>query len=247
MHPKIKELRLKAAPITYSSMTVDSKGELIDDERIIRGYLCVWGVRDSHGTGFIKGCFAKSLQERGVESNANQKIIFLWMHDQKNPIGQFRTLREDDYGLYFEAVIDDISEGDRAIKQVRSGTLNQFSFGFDYIWDKMEYDEKNDTVWIAECALYEGSVVSFGSIKETFAYRSMNEFENDMELLQEDTADFIKSIPRAKQLELRTLINRHIALAKVEPQELRQQALNGNEPQKSGIDYNYLKNNLKIA
>ena len=81
----------------------------------------------------IKGCFSKSIQERGIESSANDKIIFLWMHKMDEPIGKITKLVEDDKGLYFEAEIDKIQLGDRAINQLESGTLNQFSIGYSYV------------------------------------------------------------------------------------------------------------------
>jgi len=239
LHDKIKELQLRAAPVTNSQSYIDKDGELVIvdlkqeadlETRTLKGYLAVFGIPDTYGTVAVKGCFAKSIRERGPESQSKQKIAFLWMHDTRDPIGQFTVLTEDDYGLYFEAIADDVPTGERALRQIKSGTINQFSYGFDYIWDKMEYDEQRDVILMYEVNLMEGSPVTFGSCAETYAVRSIEDFTDQKNILDLDTEDFISSVPRSKQLELRQLIARHISLAKVKPDELRQTPLNLNEP-----------------
>lgn len=223
LHDKIKELQLRAAPVTYSGSYVDAQGVLhtMDlkiradekDGRLIKGYLQVWGFRDTYGTVFVKGSCARSIRERGPESSSKQKIAHLWMHDPCNPTGRFTVLKEDDYGLYFEAELDEVPIGDRELTQVRSGTLNQFSVGFNYIWDKVEYDEATDSIMLLEVEMMEGSVVTFGSTSETYAIRSAEELVNEKEILMEETDEFVRSLPRSKQLEVRQLIKRHITLA----------------------------------
>jgi len=72
--------------------------------------------------------------------------------------------------------------------------------------------------------------------------------EQELLDLNDETEDFIKSIPRKQQLELRQLITRHKSLAKIEPQQpVEQPALEEqSEPVEAGIDYEYLRNNLKL-
>lgn len=244
MHPKIKELQLRATPINYADV-LETRAAEVDDNRRIKGYLAVWNTRDDRGTAFVKGCFSKSLQERGVDSTGKYKIKFLWQHNQSDPLSNFEVLREDETGLYFEAVPDEVPSGDRAVMQVRSGTLNQFSVGFNYVWDKIEWDDSTDTLMLKEVELYEGSIVTIPSNKDTFAVRSAEQFETEFDMLNETTEGFIRSIPRDKQLELRSLLTRHISLAKVEPLELRQQALKQTKPTEA-IDYQYLLNNFNL-
>lgn len=227
-HDKIKELMLRAAPVTMSGSYVDAQGNLrtidfkieaSETNRTIKGYLAVWGVEDTYGTVFVKGCFAKSIAERGPDSQSKQKIAHLWMHDCSDPSGKFTVLKEDNYGLYFEAELDDVPTGERELRQIRSGTLNQFSVGFDYVWDKMEYDEEKDVVIIMEAILMEGSVVTFGSNAETYAMRTPEQLVTAKENLREETEDFIKQLPRTKQLEFRQLIAKHISLVTAKPLE----------------------------
>lgn|SRR5215216_3573945 len=252
LHPKVKALKLRAAPIVNSGGYVDTEGNLVADykiyssetDRTIKGYLAVWGIRDTHDTIFVKGCFAKSIRERGPESLAKQKIAHLWQHEVDNPTGQFTVLREDDYGLYFEAMLDDVPIGERELRQVRSGTLNQFSVGFNYIWDKIEYDEEQDALIIYEVELMEGSVCTIASNAETYAMRSVDQLEKDKETLVDETEDFIKSLPRSKQLELRQLLTKHISLAKLNKPDEKRTLDEIRKPKNEGLKFGAFNLNL---
>lgn len=206
----------------------DGKANEMLDKRIIRGYLFVWGLKDLHGTKFMKGCCARSIRERGPKSKAKYKITFLWQHDQCDPLSLFDVLEEDDYGLYFETkALDKVDNAERTIEQIRSGTLNQFSAGFDFIWDKMEYDETDDSIVCMEIELLEGSVVTIASQMETYAVRSSEE-------LADKTLQFIKSLPRKFQLEARQLFALHKSpedLAAFEQKEIRSKEV---QPKKNG-------------
>ena len=114
----------------YKLFSINSKDvQYSPESRTISGYAAVFGNMDKAHDILLKGCFSKSINERGPQSQANDKIILLWMHDMSEPLGFITELKEDDRGLYFEARIDEIELGDRAIKQLESGTLNQFSIG----------------------------------------------------------------------------------------------------------------------
>jgi len=144
----------------------------------------------------------------------------VWHHDIKNPIGQFTEMVEDDYGLRFTAVLDDIPEGERALRQIRSGTINQFSYGFKYVWDKMEYIEEKDAVMMKEVDLWEGSPVAYGSQKETFAIRSKEELNAQMEDARIELEELLDTLPRMKQMELRQLLTRMKSLDEIKPDSL---------------------------
>lgn len=255
LHPKILELRNKvgSAPIHhfYSTRAVGdtSMPEVEDDEdelpsdRLIKQYFCIFGVPDDYGTIPVKGCFAKSIEERGPNSKSNYKITVLWQHDEKDPLCIPTVLKEDEIGLYAEYSPDPIPSGDRCLIQVRSGTINNGSYGFNYIWDKMEYNEKTDMIMMHEVALFEISPVTRGSQTQTYVKRNANGIFEDKFLLEE-TEDLIKQLPRKHHLELRNLINRHISLAQSQPLDLREKALENDKPTKAGLDYDYLISKL---
>lgn len=243
LHPKILELKQRASAINYSTVSINDKGELegdfieLLDKRIIQGYLLRWGTVNKHKEMFFRGCCAKSISERGPQSNANYKMTFLNQHRQYEALCHFDELVEDDYGLRFRSKpLDDVPWADYVLKQVRSGTLNQFSAGFNYVWDKTEWDDNTNTIICKEIDLYEGSVVTIGSEEGTYVIRSAED-QND---LLDDIEHFVKQLPRKQQLEARNLFARQKTLA--EP--LEQRTITLTEPAGNGIDYNYLINNI---
>lgn len=228
IHPKIKQLQLRSKPTNFFTIPEERVQELQTRAAKIKSetgqtvaYFCIWGVRDNKGTGWVRGAFAKSIKERGPLSNATQKIVIVWQHDICDPIGRPAKIVEDEIGAYVVIDWDDpeaVPNSKRAQSQIESTTINQWSFGFDYVWDKMYYDELTDTVWIKEADLYEISPVTFASLKETFTVRSKDEYESTKLLLDEETTHILSNLSRKKQLEVRQLITKHITLASIEPE-----------------------------
>lgn len=140
------------------------------DDHVIEVKFASFGNVDSDGDLLVKGCFAKSINDRGPESDTNRKIAFLWQHDMRDPIGKILKLEEREDGAYATVRLSDfdaVPNAKRAYSQLSDGVLNQFSFGFEYIWDKMEYDESKDAFIIQEVKLHEVSVVTLGANEET--------------------------------------------------------------------------------
>jgi uncharacterized protein len=240
LHPKIAELQQKMGTTPFwTGMNIETrKAKAETTDRNIKAYYCIFGEIDSYRTRWMKGAFKRSIDERGPKSSAKSKIPVLWMHDRSDPIGLPSILEEREEGLYAEFEPDDVPSGNRAVTQIRSGTVNNFSFGFNPIWEKMEYDYENDCINMLEAELLELSPVTLGANRNTHSVRGKDGEYEDMFLIEE-TEDFIRSIPRRQQLELRQLIDRHITLAKC------------SKPSETGsvdevVDYDYLIKNLKL-
>lgn len=209
----------RSKPIYYKTLAFTDVS-VDEDSRTISGYATGYGNIDDDRDMLVKGCCAKSITERGPNSSTNRKIIYLWMHDMHTPLGKITLLREDDKGLYFEAKIDEIPQGNICLTQLLSGTLNQFSIGFQYILDKMEYDENLECWIIKEINLFEISVVSLGCNEDTgFEGLKGIELETAATKLTRDTEAALKSLPYEQQIQIRQLISKHIALATLEPPE----------------------------
>lgn len=218
----------------YKSFAVYIKEVNYDNEsRTISGYAAIFGNKDKAGDILIKGCFSKSIQDRGPESPANDKIIMLWMHNMNEPIGRITVLNEDDKGLYFEAVIDDVPRGEQAIKQLESGTLNQFSIGYQYVWENCEYDVGKDAFIVKEVKLYEISVVSIGCNGETeyLGLKSIEDAERAYEELNVEISDVCSSMPASKQQKIQRIISKAMSLAAFSPEERT-----GASPEGKGAD-----------
>lgn len=250
LHPKILELKRRAAAVNYSNVSVNEAGELVEresllDQRIVEGYAVIWGQRNLHGEKFIKGCFARSIRENGPGSGSKYEIKFLYNHDTNEPLSLFAELKEDATGLYFRTVaLDDVPMADRVLKQLRSGTLNNYSQGFNFIWDAnaIEWDDTDDSLVVKECKLFEVSVATIPSGMETYTIRSAEQVDD----LLDDTEDFIQTLPRRQQLQARQLFARHKSLAEFEPLKQRAKALENGGPVGIGIDYDFLTKNFQL-
>lgn len=131
--------------------------------RKVKGYLSSFGVEDSEKDIIHPGAFAKSISERGPQTNSIRKIAFLRQHDWGQQIGKFLELREDDFGLMFVAQLGRSDLGERALLDYQDGILREHSIGFKYVQGKIEYDEEKNVYDITEVNLFEGSAVTFGA------------------------------------------------------------------------------------
>jgi len=252
VHKKIAELKLRANPVNFTEVPIKTRGLIQSNfeedlnNRIISGYLLVWGTVNMHGEMFLRGCAAKSIQERGPGSNANYKITFLRQHNQDEALCVFGELVEDDYGLRFRSKpLDNVPWADHVLTQVRSGTLNQFSAGFNYVWDKTEWDgEANNgqgAIICKEIDLFEGSIVTIGSELNTMVLRSAE----TTELFFDEIEDFIKALPRKHQLQARQYFTKLKTLIDFEPDKQRANTLKEDKPDTgAGINFDYLIANL---
>lgn len=229
LHPKIQALKRRSAPFEIAdalwgeiaqvrAAKESLNKKLADNQKL--AYYCVWGVRDTYGTGWIRGAFDKSISERGPQSDANQKIFASFMHNVADPIGRCVEMGSDDFGAWAVVEFDDpeaVPSAKRALSQLNSGTINGWSFGFRYVWDKMEYDEATDTIWVKEAMLFEVSPTTLPSMVETYTVRNAADFDMKKQLFDEDVEFFIKQLPKSKQLELRELMFRHRSLIQSVP------------------------------
>lgn len=246
---RINQVKQNAGFIEYRRIGVQ-EAEIVKksdfEKRVIRGYLCKWNTRNQFGEKLIKGAFAKSISDKGPDSQAKYKITFLWQHDITDPLALFAILREDDYGLYFEtAPLDDVPNADRALHQLQSGTLNQFSVGFYYIWDKIEYDEEDDSLVLIEVDMVEGSIVTAGADENTYALRAKSG-EMTLAELHDTIEEFIDTLPRKDRLQARQLFTQQKALVEVQKRKIE---LTPKKPpmkkrEKRKININYLTKNL---
>ena len=178
---KIEELKKQRESLglnTFRSVPIEAKRSQIEvTDRTVKGYAIVWGTINSYGETLIKGATLNSLNARGVGSDKNS-IVLLKHHNVTQPIGSITVLREDEYGLYFEAEIVETALGNETIEEVRSGILKQLSYGFNYIWDKTEWDEESQSYVLKEIRLMEISLVTFSS-DENAQLRSFSDYQEN--------------------------------------------------------------------
>lgn len=137
-----------------------------------------YGVRDSYGTSWAPGVFKESLEARMPP--------VVWGHDWNDPIGRVVGYREverrgegDPGGLEIDVELDDLDAVPRARQayaQLKSGTMSQFSFGFERQADQADPELRN-TTRITKARVQEFSLVLNGAVPGTkpLAIRSMPE------------------------------------------------------------------------
>lgn len=187
----------------------------------IEAYVALFGVRDSYGTVAMRGCFAKSIQERGPESKGNEKIIHLFYHNILDPVGRLIEMEEDEIGLRVIIEFDQTQRAQDIYDMTVSKTIRQYSYGFDYVWDKMKYDEKTKNILMYECAVYETSSITIRSSNPAAAtIRSVEDFNAKIESLGELSEAAVRSLSRSQRMELKQLFSEYRALAlRAKPEE----------------------------
>lgn len=233
-----KDFGFKPADIKVEGRTVDC-------------YVAMFGNKDRAGDVLVKGCFAKSIQERGPAS-ANPEIAYLWQHEMDEPLGRPLVLEERDLGLFASNYHDEgpgMDQSDRALTQQKSGTLKFYSIGFNYVWDKVEYDSENDQFIVKELELFEESVVTIACNNQTgiVAVKSQALIQEREQLMRETEAALKKLNPR-KQYELRQLIAKHLSLADTQPLEFLKEALKEvDKPITKAIDWSKLADKFLVS
>ena len=184
----VKKYAYKPHHIKADVMDVDTS------KNMVSGILNTYNYIDSDIDMLIMGCCAKSISDRGVNSNAKAKIQHLRDHKLTTDsiIGKFTVLEETTYNgrevLSFTSKI--IVRSTLFLYQEK--IINQHSIGFRYVdvaYAKRDSDNKNESdlyekytsmainpekaedlgyfFVIKEINLYEGSSVVFGANSET--------------------------------------------------------------------------------
>ena len=173
------------------------------EKREVAVYLSRFDVIDADNDMIIKGAFKKSIKERGVNSTSNRKIAFLRYHNWEMPIGTFKSLEEDNKGLFAVGKLGTSTLGEDALKDYDEGIIKEHSIGFRYINDKIKFIEdetmENGGYYqIKELQLWEGSAVTFGA----------NQYTNVIDVVKsEGKKDIIEELYSEIQTVTKSLIN----------------------------------------
>ena len=138
--------------------------DVSDDTRRVKIMLAHFDNLDSEGDVIRKGAFAKSIQERGPDSQNPRQIAFLRFHDFDKPVGKFLSLEETNEGLVAIGQLSKSTDGQDALEDYKAGIITQHSIGFQYVAGKAERIDREGAEFynITELDLWEGSAVTFG-------------------------------------------------------------------------------------
>lgn len=118
-----------------------------------------YGVVDSYNTIFDAGVFTESLEKR------MPKIT--WGHNWTDPIGRYVDYVDTDESLTLIGELDDpeaVPRSKQAYAQLRSGTIDAFSVGFER--DRIAEDDEGRTHFV-KAGLDEAALVLAGAVPGT--------------------------------------------------------------------------------
>lgn len=218
-----------------------------DETGKVFGYLAAFGNVDDGRDRIHKGAFTKSIQERGPGTTTPRKIAYLYAHDMTRPIGRFTKLEEQEKGLYYEAELDPIPlVKDTLVPQMKSGTLNNHSIGYNYIFEdgKFIVNDKENVYELMELDLFEGSILPLGMNPDTpfGGFKKFLENTDDYKNLALSAEKLLKTLKSySKEVELRTIITKYQSLLDSAAEEITAM-----KKQPSVPDMEYIIKNFKL-
>lgn len=127
-----------------------------DTPGLITGYGSVFGVKDSYDDIVASGAFTKSLAEW---RSRGEMPSMLWQHDQKEPIGLWTDMVEDERGLRCSGnLLLTVPEGQKAYEHLKAGTVKGLSIGFKTVERSWNYETEVRT--LTQVDLFEVSLVT---------------------------------------------------------------------------------------
>lgn len=146
-------------PATRKFANLELRG--ITSDGTFSGYASVFGEVDLGRDVIERGAFHRSIEERGAAG-----IRMLYQHDPAEPIGAWRTIREDERGLYVEGVLaPGVARSREVHSLMKTGALDGLSIGFRTVRSSKEARSgkaaRTGVRRILEADLWEISVVTF--------------------------------------------------------------------------------------
>ncbi len=164
------------------------------NETTIAGYAAVFNS-PSVDMGFIE-----SIRPGAFRDHLSDDVRFLWNHDSNLPLGRTKNgslrLWEDERGLQFELTVPDTTWGRDALESVRSGIVDQMSFGFQTLedfWGNTQDGKR--TRELIRVRLIEVSAVTFPAYVDTAAAVRAQQ-DNALKLLElkQKQIDLLRSV-----------------------------------------------------
>ncbi|MFS8121397.1 HK97 family phage prohead protease [Rhizobium sp. BR 250] len=140
-------------PATRKFANLELRG--ITSDGTFSGYASVFGEVDLGKDVIERGAFRRSIEERGAGG-----IRMLYQHDPAEPIGAWRTIREDERGLYVEGILaPGVARSREVHSLMKTGALDGLSIGFRTV--RSGKAASSGVRRILEADLWEISVVTF--------------------------------------------------------------------------------------
>ncbi|MFT4172816.1 MAG: HK97 family phage prohead protease [Rhodocyclaceae bacterium] len=129
----------------------------VNEDGLFSGYGSVFGVVDSYREVVVPGAFTESLAELADKGRA---LPILWQHRSGEPIGDWKSLKEDATGLKGDGALwlDDAPYAKVAYRGMKARAITGLSIGY-YVRED-SYDEKTRIRTLKRLELVEVSIVT---------------------------------------------------------------------------------------
>ena len=150
----------------------------VDGQKFIDGYFAVFG-----GEYWLWEDAFETVDAGAFSLEADTDIRALTNHDTTLVLGRTTAgtleLRTDEHGLFGSIHINEADQDAvNLYERVKRGDVDQCSFGFDILDQRMEIRDDGITVWhLQRVKLYEVSVVTFPAYEETAVQARKAELE----------------------------------------------------------------------
>lgn len=137
-------------------LVMDHKADGAEAKGCITGYAAVYGNVDSYDDVILPGAFTEALK-------SGRPPAMLWQHNDREPIGVWGSLVEDEKGLRCEGqlLVDDIPRAKEAYALLRAGAIKGLSIGYTAVDWQMTLVEDRRTRELRKVDLWEVSLVTF--------------------------------------------------------------------------------------
>lgn len=133
------------------------KGSLKSDGTF-EGYGAIFHEMDSYRDIIMPGAFAVSLREDFIAKD--RLVPMLWQHNEREPIGVYREIYEDEKGLFVKGECNmEVARGRECHALMKQGSLTGLSIGYTTVvseWNEQEIIRK-----LIQLNLWEVSPVTF--------------------------------------------------------------------------------------
>lgn len=156
-------MRIKYISVPFEKTDIQENG-------FFTGYGSTFGGKpDSYGDIIAPGAFSESISKNG---RGGMGIAMLYQHDDKQPIGIWKSIAQDKKGLVVEGQLAvKTQRGIETYELMKMGALKGLSIGFDMPRDingkieadAIEINEKNRTQLLKRIDLWEVSPVTFAA------------------------------------------------------------------------------------
>ena len=192
---------------------------------IVTGYFSAFGSKDSDGDIIQKGAYTKSINENF------DRIKHLLDHDRTKAVGKLQSLKQDEFGLYYESKAGRHTQGQDFLKMAEDGIITEHSVGFQTMKEHNSKEENANI--ITEVRLLEGSSLqTWGS--NQFTPLMGIKSETDLLALFTTLEKALKNGTYSDECFKTTIIPRYKAIKSILPQF-------STKPQVKSEDFSHIK------